>query len=330
MAWALPRKPGMSRFAQVARSARLDILAAAVLALGAVHCGDEPGKSLGEAANAATEGGVRAYFASHSGGYVVAEGGGGQMVNANRAEAGPWETFTILDLYGGQLENGDVVRIRTNDGRHYLSAPRGGGYGLTALPVSPGATEAFLLERVAGPGVVQSGDAIALRTLKDFYVVAEGGGGQHVAANRPLRGPWETFTITLPDATHPPPPPPPEPPAAEPGNPNGGVCTSNDPLTIVKCERAKYGAMTPEQIVTLLTDIAKSLNRNAVPGGPYGILKKAGGNNCGGYSCDIICAGQGQAQKQWDVLVGDEALSPRWPSDPLVYPNLRLDECVIP
>jgi hypothetical protein len=39
---------------------------------------------------------------------------------------------------------------------------------------------------------------------------------------------------------------------------------------------------------------------------------KESGNNCGGYSCDIICAGQGSSQKQWDVLV-DEKYA-RWGS----------------
>ena len=44
-------------------------------------------------------------------------------------------------------------------------------------------------------------------------------------------------------------------------------------------------------------------NAAGVSGGPFGILEKASGNNCGGYSCDIICSGQGNAQKQWDVLI---------------------------
>jgi hypothetical protein len=88
--------------------------------------------------------------------------------------------------------------------------------------------------------------------------------------------------------------------------------------------------MSDSQIVTFLMNVADSLNRNGIAGGPFGALKKSGGTNCDGYSCDIICANQGLAQKQWDVLGdSDGAQTPGW-NGPSTVPNIRVDVCVIP
>jgi len=38
------------------------------------------------------------------------------------------------------------------------------------------------------------------------------------------------------------------------------------------------------------------------PQGPFGILRLRSNNNCGGSSCDIVCAGQGTSQRQYNVL----------------------------
>jgi hypothetical protein len=54
----------------------------------------------------------------------------------------------------------------------------------------------FTLERVAGAGLVGSGDAVALRSHEGRFVVAENNGGGAVNANRTRRGPWETLRIT--------------------------------------------------------------------------------------------------------------------------------------
>jgi hypothetical protein len=45
-------------------------------------------------------------FQTHTGKYLVAEGGGGGVVNANRSAPGPWETFRLTDLNGGMLQSG--------------------------------------------------------------------------------------------------------------------------------------------------------------------------------------------------------------------------------
>jgi hypothetical protein len=108
----------------------------------------------------------------------------------------------------------------------------------------------------------------------------------------------------------------------------GGPCNSSSPEAIVKCERAKYGHMSHGQMNQLLIAITRSLNRNGIGGGPFGILRKQSGTNCNGYSCDVICAGQGGSQRQWDVLgdiEGDQ--SPGWGG-----PNtdgIRVDLCEV-
>jgi hypothetical protein len=120
----------------------------------------------------------------------------------------------------------------------------------------------------------------------------------------------------------------PVPPPGGPTNP-GGPCNFGDANSIIQCERAKYGFMNNGQILSFLRASAQSLNRNGISGGPYGILRKAGGSNCGGYSCDILCAGQGTAQRQHDVLGDVEgAQSAGW-GGAHTYPNIRVDVCEI-
>jgi hypothetical protein len=116
-------------------------------------------------------------------------------------------------------------------------------------------------------------------------------------------------------------------PGPTPGPAPGGPCISGSPLKVVECERAKWGFMSPGDIVTFLKSVARSLNASGIAGGPFGILRKGGGNNCLGYSCDIICSGNGSAQKQWDVLSDSGgAQRPAW-QGPAMLPNIRLDVC---
>jgi hypothetical protein len=118
-------------------------------------------------------------------------------------------------------------------------------------------------------------------------------------------------------------------PAPGPGPAPGGPCISSSPEAIVACERSKFGHMNDGQLVAFLRAVARSLNSNGISGRPYGVLRKDSGNNCHGYSCDIICAGQGNSQRQWDVLGdvdGDQ--SPGW-SGPKTVPNIRIDVCEI-
>ena len=121
----------------------------------------------------------------------------------------------------------------------------------------------------------------------------------------------------------------PPPPSPGPSPAPGGPCNSSNPQTIVECERAKYGHMSSSQTVSFLRSTATSLTRNGISGGPFGLLRKSSGSSCNGYSCDIICSGQGNSQKQWDVLSDAEgAQNPSW-SGPSTVPNIRVDVCEI-
>jgi hypothetical protein len=124
--------------------------------------------------------------------------------------------------------------------------------------------------------------------------------------------PWSsvrTFETDIPA------PSAPEPPSGGgggtgPGPANAALCgppSKTTPLAILQCHRSRYPeTMSPSQAVAFLKASARDFNRAGVSGGPFGVLVKDSGNNCLGYSCDIICAGQGNDQRQYDVLVDEK------------------------
>lgn len=121
-------------------------------------------------------------------------------------------------------------------------------------------------------------------------------------------------------------------PTPDPNPPSSDGCVSNDALTILTCERNKFDHMTADQENAFIKASAVALRNNNIPGAPFGILHKTSGSNCNGYACDILCAGEGESQLQWDVLAdGDPwpnggAQVPQWGS-PAGYPNIRVDVC---
>ena len=188
----------------------------------------------------------------------------------------------------------------------------------------------------------QVSDNQAFASIFTNASVSEGGGGETKYTMPPLPAPdrqffwrvrisdgknvgaWSvTETFRSPLAAPAPAPPP------GPGGGGGGPCNGGSALGIVSCERAKWGHMNSSEIVSFLTAVAQSLNRNNIADGPYGLLRKTGGHQCNGYSCDIMCSGQGGGQKQFDVLSdSDGAQIPVW-GGPLVPPNIRVDTCEI-
>ncbi len=93
-------------------------------------------------------------------------------------------------------------------------------------------------------------------------------------------------------------------PAPGPG-PDPTACGApypSTPISIIKCQRAQFGHMSSGQIVQFLINSAKDLTKHGVAGAPFGIAVKTGGHNCLGFSCDILCSGDGSGQRQWDVL----------------------------
>lgn len=125
---------------------------------------------------------------------------------ATSAAIGPAETFTLTDLNGGALVDGDEVQLSVESGQ-YWSAAGGGGGALTADATTPNDDAVFVVTRIAGAGTVAAGDTIALKTkLNVNYVSAINGGGADVEANAPWDRGWETFTLTLDGVTPAPPP----------------------------------------------------------------------------------------------------------------------------
>jgi hypothetical protein len=87
--------------------------------------------------------------------------------------------------------------------------------------------------------------------------------------------------------------------------------------------------MSHGQMLEFAKATVRSLNRNGISGAPFGILRKNGGTNCGGYSCDVICAGNGNGQRQWDILGDIEG--DQWPAwgGPNTLPHIRVDLCEV-
>jgi hypothetical protein len=119
-----------------------------------------------------------------------------------------------------------------------------------------------------------------------------------------------------------PPGPPPPPPV--------DTCAGTDPIDVVTCQRGRTpGTMDEAELLDFVKRLAVNLNRNGIGGGPFGVLRKAAGTNCGGYSCDILCAGQGGGQRQWDVLHDiDGSQAPTW-YGPKQGGQIRVDVCEI-
>ena len=122
-----------------------------------------------------------------NGQFVVANGGGGSSLRADRWQAAEWETFVLDRRDGsGELGHGDSISLRSANGS-YVSAERGGGE-LVADRTTAAEWEHFTLER--WPVTL-----IHLRAASRQYVVAEGGGTGAVLADRWTPGLWETFAL---------------------------------------------------------------------------------------------------------------------------------------
>ncbi|MBM3750614.1 MAG: hypothetical protein FJW21_05460 [Acidimicrobiia bacterium] len=107
--------------------------------------------------------------------------------------------------------------------------------------------------------------------------------------------------------------PPPPPPTPGPGPVSGAPCTGS-PEQIVTCSRNRFaGQMSTDQILQFLELTARDLTSAGVNGAPFGMLVKTSGHQCNGYSCDILCSGNGSGQRQWDILGDAEgAQYPVW------------------
>jgi hypothetical protein len=155
-------------------------------------------------------------FRTMSGFYLTAENGGGSVVNTDRKELGPWETFTLVQTAPG------VFAFRTEAGQYLsdsvLPNRRGGGLygrpnrgqatggadmpqvtprgGLVANQTTPDGTAQFKIMIINPEGPV-----VALVTSAGKYVTAENSGGMKarnaraMATDRTEIGEWELFTM---------------------------------------------------------------------------------------------------------------------------------------
>jgi carbamate kinase len=139
------------------------------------------------------------YLQANNGQYLVAEGGGGQEVLANRDAASSWETLQVINMSNtssNDIASGDQVSFIVHNGR-FVVAEGGGGKEVLANRNTPSSWEKFVIQKVGGSGGSQitNGDKITLRANNYQYVVAEGGGGGQVLANRNAASAWDTFII---------------------------------------------------------------------------------------------------------------------------------------
>ncbi|MFT3713794.1 MAG: peptidoglycan DD-metalloendopeptidase family protein [Archangium sp.] len=130
------------------------------------------------AAGLAHAGNLNVSFKAFDGRFVVAEGGGGRELAANRTAIGPWETFALYDWNGGTLEAGDVIALRANDG-HFVSAENGGGGEVNALRDWVLGWESFKIERAdLQKGSVENSNVVDVRiiAMNGRYWSANNGG----------------------------------------------------------------------------------------------------------------------------------------------------------
>jgi chitinase len=132
-----------------------------------------------------------------TGQYLSAVNGGGGAITATAPWMRGWEHVNIYDASNSQLNDGDLVYLAASTGQ-FWSAHNGGGSTLSATGAAQRGWEAFHIARLAGPGPIQAGDQIALRTsLQGDYVSAVNGGGGAVNAEATAAQDWETFIIAL-------------------------------------------------------------------------------------------------------------------------------------
>jgi hypothetical protein len=114
--------------------------------------------------------------------FVSAENGTAPLI-ANRATAGPWEQFDVVDQGGG------VVALRARSNGMYVCAENAGADPLVANRAAAGAWERFVIVRNA------DGSESLRAEVNGMYVTAENGGANPLVANRAAIGAWERFDL---------------------------------------------------------------------------------------------------------------------------------------
>jgi hypothetical protein len=133
---------------------------------------------------------------ARNGQFVVAENGGGGVVNVNRALAQTFETFVVVDLNGGTLNSGDTVNLQAFNGQ-FMVAENAGGGAVNANRAQAITWEQFVITSTAG-GAIANGNSVSLRTFngRNFLSAVNGGGGAVNAAPTAV-GQNELFTVNI-------------------------------------------------------------------------------------------------------------------------------------
>lgn len=129
---------------------------------------------------------VKACLTSLANGKLVcAEDAGAKPLTANRAKAGPWETFEVWVVGSNRI----ALKSMAND--KFVCAEGGGAKPLVANRNEIGPWQTFEIRYVEG-------DHVALKSVgNQRFVCAEDAGAKPLIANRTNVGPWETFTLAM-------------------------------------------------------------------------------------------------------------------------------------
>ena len=127
--------------------------------------------------------------------------GGGSVVATTTAwgtsspsSAQTWETFSLIDVNGGDLNSGDSVFIQAGNGQ-FFQALNGGGSTLNAGSNNTQAWETFKVVKQSGSGVIKTGDIVGLQASNGSWISAANGGGGAVFAYGGALGSWESFVF---------------------------------------------------------------------------------------------------------------------------------------
>jgi hypothetical protein len=133
---------------------------------------------------------IRAYPKSEDGKFF--EAANDDVVKKTNNARNREKTMCLVTIADDTLEHGDLVALRTNNGR-YLSAWTGSMGPVTAIRKTRGEWEVFRIVRVAGEGKVRDGDAIGLMGCEGVFMDGDADGKLSVYVFQ--LQPNSTFTI---------------------------------------------------------------------------------------------------------------------------------------
>lgn len=132
--------------------------------------------------------------------FLSASGCGGSSMNAQAISQGSCESFKIIDVNGGNLNDGDTINVQIGN-YWYMVAEGGGGGDVNVNRTSAAQWETFTVVKLYGSSGsrIMHGDHFAFRTYNGNYVSAVNGGGTSVNAIPTGIGSWENYSLIVHD-----------------------------------------------------------------------------------------------------------------------------------